>query len=66
LGGTSFNQIGNCFSLSQIELVVEKRALTEFTWASQSAAQLQTALQQHIQHDRTAMALKFEHIFAGE
>lgn len=54
---TGLDQVSNGFGLGQVKLVVEECPLTEFTWTCQAAAQLQAALQQHIQYDRTAVAL---------
>ncbi len=63
---TGFNQVSDGFGLGQVEFVVEKGALTELTRACQTTAQLQTALQQHVEYDRATVALKFEHVFAGK
>lgn len=63
---TGLDQVGNRLGLGQIEFVIEKRALAELTRPGQATTQLQAALQQHIQDDRTAMALQFQHIFTGE
>ncbi|GBH14057.1 L-lysine 2,3-aminomutase [Pseudomonas syringae pv. actinidiae] len=63
---TCLDQVSNGLGLSKIELVIEKRTLAEFTRTRQAAAQLQAALQQHIQNDRPTMTLKFQHVLASE
>ncbi|MNC48998.1 hypothetical protein D3C75_981470 [compost metagenome] len=63
---TGFDEVGNRFGLGQVKLVIEECAFAEFTWAGQSATQLYTALQEHIQYYRTTVALEFQHVFAGE
>ncbi|MNP23714.1 hypothetical protein D3C76_1164320 [compost metagenome] len=66
LGRTGFNQVGNGFGLGEVQFVVEEGALTEFPRPGETATQFQAALEQHIQNNRTAMALQLQHIFACE
>ncbi|MNL86659.1 hypothetical protein D3C87_2154530 [compost metagenome] len=61
-----FNQVGNRLGLRQVELVVEKRTLAELTRPRQAAAQLQAALQQHVQDDWATVPLQLQHILTGE
>ncbi|MNR08004.1 hypothetical protein D3C85_1241400 [compost metagenome] len=63
---TGLDKVGDGLGLRQVELIVEERAFAEFTRPGQSAAQLQAALQQHIQDYRSTVALEFQHIFAGK
>ena len=53
-------------SARQVELVVEECTLAEFAVSGQAHTQLDTTLQQHVQHHRAAMAVQFQHILAGE
>ncbi|NYH17813.1 hypothetical protein GGD41_005041 [Paraburkholderia bryophila] len=67
--GAGLDQIGDGFGLRQVELVVEESAAREFArlreTQAERAAGLDAALQHELQHDRTAVALQFDHVFAG-
>ena len=60
------DQVGNRFSLCEVEFVVQERTFTEFSRPCQAATQLQAALQQHIQNHGPAVALQFQDVLAGE
>ena len=62
---SSIDQIGYGLGLCQIHPSIEESALGEFTRTGQSRTQLKSQLQQMIQYDRAAMALQFDHVFAG-
>ena len=64
--GTGLDQVGNRFGLGQVELVVEKGTFTELTRTRQSCAQLQAALQQHVEHHGAAVALQLQHVLPGK
>ena len=67
--GGRVDQVGHRLGLGQVELVVQKSAAREFARFGQAqihaASRFQHATQQHLQHDRTAVALQFEHVFTG-
>ena len=66
LAGARLDQVSDGFRLGQIQLVIEERPLAEFAWPRQTAADLYTALQQHIQYHWAAMPLQLEYILAGK
>ncbi len=67
--GGGIDQVSHSFGLRQVELVIQKSAVGKLTGLRQAQAKLftgfQAALQQHLQHHRAAMALQFQHVFAG-
>jgi len=65
LGGVGLDQVGNAFRLSQVKLVVQESALREFAGLRQPRAQIEAALQDHLQDGVATVPLQFEHIFAG-
>ncbi|MCY1174370.1 hypothetical protein D9M73_145700 [compost metagenome] len=66
LAGTGLDQVGDGFGLRQVELVVKEGALAELARASQTTADLYTALQQHVQNHRAAVSLQFKHVLTSE
>lgn len=66
LFGTGFDQVGDGFRLGQIKFVVEKGAFAEFAGTCLACSQLQTALQQQIEYDWAAVALKLQNVFSGK
>ncbi len=65
--GAGVDQIGDRFGLRQIELVVEKRAFGELAGPGDAhVGQRQHALEQQIEDHRPAVALQFQHVFAGK
>ena len=64
--GSAVDQIGDGFGLGEIDFIVEKGAFAEFAGARQTRAQANHFAQQAIENHRPAMALQFEHVFAGE
>src|SRR5690606_10543461 len=64
--GAGFDEVGNGLGLRQVQLVVEKGALTEFAGARQSGAELDAAGQQHVEHHRATVTLQFQYVFAGK
>lgn len=65
-GGGGFDQIGHAFRLGEIELAVEKGASGEFAGFGQTRTEDKAAFEQQAQHHRSAVALEFEHVFAGK
>ncbi|MNN25341.1 hypothetical protein D3C81_1388130 [compost metagenome] len=67
--GRRFDQVDYAFGLRQVEFVIEEGAMREFTGLRHAQADVgagfQAARQQHLQHDRTAVALQLQHVFAG-
>ncbi len=67
--GRRIDQVRYSLGLRQVEPVVQKCALREFPGLcdaqSNRPARLQTAREQHAQHDRSAMTLQLEHVLAG-
>ena len=51
--------------MRQIELAVEIGTARKFAGFGEPGAKVQATRQQHVQHDRAAMALQFEDVFAG-
>ena len=66
LFGARLDEVGDGFGLGQVELVVEKGAFAEFTRPGQARTLFQGAAQQQVEDHRAAMALEFQHVFAGE
>ena len=62
----SVDQIGHALGLRQIEFVVEKGAFGKLARLGQTCAQIEAAQQQHLHHHGAAVALQFNHVFAGE
>ena len=65
LARAGIDEIGDGFGLRQIDLVVVKGALGEFTGPRAPRAELQAARDQRFEDDRAAMALQLEHVLAG-
>ena len=69
--GAGFDQVADGLGLREVELVVEERAFAELTGLSEAQArqvrigQLKATRQQQLQHDRAAVGLQLEHVFAG-
>ena len=77
--GAGVDQVGDGFGLGQVELVVEEGALGEFARPGDAQARrarpvrrridrgggLEAAREQQLQHDRAAVRLQLEHVFAG-
>ncbi len=67
--GRGLDQVGHRFRLRQVELVVEEGAPREFARFGQPQADFgagfEAARQQHLQHHRAAVAVQFQHVFAG-
>ena len=67
--GAGVDQVGYRLGLGQVDLVVQKGPLAEFTRPrqpqTQTLAKLQAARHQQLQHHRAAVGLQFQHVFAG-
>ena len=78
--GAGCDQVGNCFGLRQVDLVVEKGALGKLTGLGQpqpvqyglpcgridQGRDFQAPRQQQLHNQRATMALQFQHVFASE
>ena len=60
------DQIGDRFSLSQIQLAIEKGATTEFTGLGEAGTEVKAARQQHLHDDRATVSLQFKNVFASK
>jgi hypothetical protein len=65
-GRRGVDQVGDGLRLGQIELAIEEGAAAEFAGFGQPGAEIEAARQEHLHDDRSAVALQFEDIFAGE
>ena len=77
--GAGINQVGNGFSLRQVDLVIQKSPFSELSglrhpYLRQTgltvrridlASRFQATRQQQLKHDRAAMRLQLQHILAG-
>ena len=63
--GRRVDQIDDGLGLRQIELAVEIGAARKFAGFGEPGAKIEATCQQHVQHDRAAMALQFKDVFAG-
>ena len=66
LDRAAVDEIGDRFGLGQVELVVEESAAGELARLGHASAELQCAREQHVHDDRSAVAVQFENVFAGE
>ena len=66
LRGAAVDEVGDRFGLREVELVVQERPLRELSGFGLARAERQDTAQQHVEHHRAAMALEFQHVFAGE
>ena len=66
LRGSAVDQVGDRFSLREVELVVEVGALRELTGSSRARTESQHPLQQQLHDHGAAVPLQLEHVFAGE
>jgi hypothetical protein len=57
--GRGIDEIGDAFGLCQVELVVEKRALSEFAGKGEPRPQLEATPQDQSKDGRPAVAVKF-------
>jgi hypothetical protein len=64
-GGAGVDQVGNRFGLRDVDFAVQEGALRELAGPRQAAAEFEQALQQQIDDERAAVALDFQHVFAG-
>ncbi|MNV60864.1 hypothetical protein D3C71_1533450 [compost metagenome] len=65
--GTGVDQVGNRFGLRQIQLVIKEGTLGKFAGTGDThAGQRQYAFEQQIEDNRPAVALQFQHVFAGK
>ena len=63
-GRRGADEIGHRFGLSEVDLVVEKRALGELTRLGKARAEIEAALQHQRQNGRAAVSLQLENVFA--
>ena len=67
--GTGVDQVGHGFGLGQVQLVVQKGPLGEFSRRGQTQALgrtgFQATRQQQLQYHRAAVGLQLQHVFAG-
>ena len=66
LAGIGVDQVGDGFGPQQIDLAIEKGAFGKLAWPGLPRPERQRALAQGFEDDAPAMALQFEHVFAGE
>src|ERR1700733_714523 len=64
-GGAGIDQIGNRFSLCDVDLAVQKSAFAELTGPRHAAAEFQQTLQDQIDDERAAVTLHFQNMFSG-
>ena len=60
------DQVGDGLGLGQVELAGEEGPLAELTGTRLACAQFDAAREQLSHYDRTAVALQFHHVLAGE
>ena len=59
------DQVGHALGLRQVETLVQEGAPREFAGLREPGAERHAAAQDLAQHDRAAVALQLEHVFAG-
>ena len=60
------DEVGDAFGLGKVEFVVEEGAFGKFARLSHARTQFEAAREQHVHHDRAAVSLQFNHVFAGK
>ncbi len=66
LRGPAVDEVGDRFGLRKVELVVQERPLRELSGFGLPRTKCQRTPQQQVEYHRAAMALEFQHVFAGQ